>query len=86
MLIPRLEAALASMCAVLAVLTTIWPRWIESLTGLDPDGGDGLVEWSVVALLAVVALTMGLLARKGFRVLDQRRRMQTAGASYEAKR
>jgi len=51
------------LAAVLAVLTAIWPDWIELLFGADPDGGDGSTEWGIVAALAVVAILFAALAR-----------------------
>jgi hypothetical protein len=57
------ECALAGLAAVLAVLTAIWPDWIELLFGADPDGGDGSTEWGIVAALAVVAILFAALAR-----------------------
>jgi len=67
MLRPRSETALAILSGALAVITTIWPRWIEALFGVDPDGGDGSVEWWLVALLALVAVGSALLARRDYR-------------------
>jgi hypothetical protein len=41
------------------------PKWIEELTGLEPDGGDGSLEALLVVIPAVVAV--GLWA-SGFAV------------------
>lgn len=60
----RIEAGLAAVCAVAAVATAVWPQWIEELTGLEPDGGSGELEWLVVAVLAVAALLLAVLARR----------------------
>ena len=79
MLRPRLETALAVILAVLAVVTLFWPRWIEVLTGLEPDAGSGEAEWGIVVLLAVLALAAGLLARRDYRLAALR--FRTAGNS-----
>lgn len=45
-----------------SAVTVAWPTWFETLTGKDPDGGDGSFErwvaWglAIVALVAVAAL------------------------------
>jgi hypothetical protein len=57
------EVVLAAASAVLAVATAIHPDWIESLTGLDPDGGSGSAEWVVTLLLAVAAVALAVGAR-----------------------
>jgi hypothetical protein len=57
------ECSLAALAAVLAVLTAVWPNWIELLFGADPDGGDGSAEWGIVATLVVVAIIFAVLAR-----------------------
>ena len=67
MLRPRIEAALAVVLAAASVVALIWPRWIESLTGLEPDAGSGETEWAIVALFALLALAAGLLARQDSR-------------------
>jgi hypothetical protein len=65
------ELALASVATALFVLTLVWHDWIEAF-GIEPDGGDGSLEWIVVAVLAVVALVSAALARA------ERRRWRSA--------
>jgi hypothetical protein len=74
---PHLKAILALFMTVLAVVTLFWPRWIESLTGLEPDGGSGGAEWGIVVLFALAALAAGLLARHDYR--QAALRCRTAG-------
>ena len=62
----RTELSLAVLFAAAAIATAIWPTWLESLTGLDPDGGSGETEWWLVALLGVAAVVSGLVARRSF--------------------
>jgi hypothetical protein len=52
-------------------LTLFWPRWIESLTGLEPDAGSGEAEWAIVILFAALALAVGLLARRDYKLGSQ---------------
>lgn len=42
--------------AVLAVLTLITREWIEIVFGVDPDGGNGGLEWAIVVVTAVTAI------------------------------
>jgi hypothetical protein len=64
----RIESVLAAIAAVLAVVTALWPTWIESLLGVEPDGGSGELEWLVVAALAAAAVVLALLARRDLRI------------------
>jgi hypothetical protein len=64
-----LEAGLAGVAGVLAVVTLLWRDWIELVFGVDPDGGNGSVEWLVVAVLLGAALAFGGLAAIDFRRL-----------------
>jgi hypothetical protein len=57
------ECFLAGLAAVLAVLTAIWPDWIELLFDADPDGGNGSAESGIVIAFAVVAIIFAVLAR-----------------------
>ena len=61
------EAISAMATAVLASLTLLWPDWIESLTGFDPDHGNGSFEWMIVIGLAVVSAALSLLAWREWR-------------------
>lgn len=40
----RLELVLAVGFVGLAVVTAIWPTWIESIFEVAPDGGSGAAE------------------------------------------
>ena len=61
------SAALLAGC--LALLTAVVPSWIEAVLGVDPDSGNGGLEWSLVALLAVVSLCLGLAGEREARRL-----------------
>jgi len=67
MLKARIEIGLAVVAGTLAVMTLFWPTWIETLFDVEPDGGSGEAEWWIVAVLALVAVMLGLLARRDFR-------------------
>lgn len=62
---PRLvvEAALASLFAIVFVVTWLVPDWIELVFGADPDGGNGDAEWAIVACAGILALICAVLAR-----------------------
>jgi hypothetical protein len=48
------EAALSGVTGLVLVLTLVTRDWIEVVFGVDPDGGDGTLEWLLVAGLTVV--------------------------------
>ncbi|MFJ8623008.1 ABC transporter permease [Kitasatospora sp. NPDC093550] len=58
-----LETALGGLSGLLFLLTLVWPEWIETLLGADPDAGSGAAEWLVVALAAAVTAACLLAAR-----------------------
>jgi len=62
-----LELALGSATAALAVLTAVSGEWIELLFGVDPDGGDGSLEWAIVAALLLATLLSWWLAHAEWR-------------------
>jgi hypothetical protein len=56
------------LVGIVALVTLAWPTWFETLTGEDPDGGDGSIERWVVRGVAVVAVAVVVLvARTGRR-------------------
>jgi hypothetical protein len=57
-----IEAALAAATFVLTAVTLINQEWIEAVFGVDPDHGNGSLEWIMVAVLAVATVVFGLLA------------------------
>lgn len=61
----KIEAFFAGLFAVGALVTAVVPQWIEAF-GLEPDGGSGSAEWGIVVVLGVVAVAMGLVARRHF--------------------
>ena len=63
----KLETGVAIVAAALLVLTLITREWIELLTGWDPDGGSGALEWGIVVVLAVIAVGLSLRARSDWR-------------------
>ena len=64
-----LETAIALLAALLGVMTIFGHDWIEALTGWDPDQHNGAAEWLIVAGLLVVAVAMGIAARRHWRLL-----------------
>jgi hypothetical protein len=50
-------------------VTIFWHDWIEALTGWDPDQHNGSAEWLIVAGLLVIAVAMGTVARRHWRLL-----------------
>jgi hypothetical protein len=67
MLRARVEACLAIIAATLTIVTMLWPTWIESLTGFEPDGGNGEAEWWLTFVFAAIAALLALLARRDYR-------------------
>ena len=67
-----IELVCAASSAVLAAITLAWPDWIEGVFGgLNPDGGDGSLEWLLVAALLAVAVASAVLARAEWRRAPQ---------------
>lgn len=52
-------AALSAVAALAGIV--LGPEWIEDLTGLEPDGGSGALEFLLVLVPAVAAVCFGLL-------------------------
>jgi hypothetical protein len=63
----RIEAGLAAATAILFVLTLFSREWIEALTGWNPDGGNGSLEWFIVGALLVATVALAARARADWR-------------------
>jgi hypothetical protein len=55
------------MVLVLAAITLFWRAWIEALIRVDPDGGDGSLEWIMVAVLLLIAVALCGASRREWR-------------------
>jgi apolipoprotein N-acyltransferase len=55
------------LSALLALLTLINREWIEEIFGVDPDAGNGTLEWAIVLVSAVVAIACLAFARVEWR-------------------
>jgi hypothetical protein len=58
---------LGGVSAVLAVVTLITREWIEIVFGVDPDDGNGGLEWAIVVVTAVTAIVCLAYARVEWR-------------------
>ncbi len=61
-----IEAVVAGVGFALFVLTLVTREWIEILTGLDPDGGSGALEFGFAIALLSVATISATFARRTF--------------------
>jgi hypothetical protein len=57
-----LETGMATVTGILFVITLLWRDWIEIVFGVDPDQGNGTLEWLIVGALLVVTITLFTLA------------------------
>jgi hypothetical protein len=62
-----IECGLGSVTTFLALLTLVWPDWIEGVFGFDPDHGNGSFEWGIVAVCCVVTVVSVVLAGREWR-------------------
>ena len=57
-----IELGAAVLAFVLLLVTLVSKEWIETVFGVDPDGGSGALELAIVVGLAVVGLGSTLAA------------------------
>ena len=62
------EATAALTSSVLLLTTLFWPNWIEFVFRVDPDHGNGTLEWAITSLLLFTTLTSAMLARRHYRL------------------
>jgi apolipoprotein N-acyltransferase len=59
--------ALAAGSAALFVITLVWHDWIEIIFGVDPDRGNGWLEWLIVLVAFGLTLAFSVSARQEWR-------------------
>jgi hypothetical protein len=69
-----MECLLSALTVSIAILTLVWPQWIEATFGVDPDQGTGTAEWTIVTVCFLLAATSSLFAGRDL----WRRRRATA--------
>ena len=62
-----LETVMATVTAILFVITLVRRDWIEIVFGIDPDNHNGTLEWLIVGALLVVTITLFTLATHEWR-------------------
>jgi hypothetical protein len=62
-----LELGLAGSSGFLLLLTLVTREWIEIVFRVDPDRGNGSLEWLVVVAALVATVTFSVLARLEWR-------------------
>lgn len=62
-----IEAALAGASAGLLALTLVRKDWIEAVFAVDPDAGDGSLEWILSATFLVATIVWLAMARAEWR-------------------
>ena len=63
----QLTLQFCSISAFLAIITLLWPDWIEIVSHIDPDQDSGSLERLIVGLAIVLTLTFLVLARREWR-------------------
>jgi hypothetical protein len=68
-LTPRfwIEAIGGGVTAVLFVVTMASREWIETVFGVEPDAGNGSLEWALVAAFGVLTIVLWMLAGRDWR-------------------
>jgi hypothetical protein len=62
-----LEAGMGAVTGVFFVVTLLWRDWIEVIFNVDPDRGNGLLEWSIAGGFLVATIILCFLARYEWR-------------------
>jgi hypothetical protein len=66
------EVGLGAVSGVTFLATLLWHDWIEVIFGVEPDGGDGSLEWLIVVVTATLAIGSFLLAHIEWRRAHRR--------------
>ena len=57
----RLQLALTVAFGILTILAVAVPMWIEEVSGLSPDGGNGELELLLAIPFGIASLVLGVL-------------------------
>ena len=60
----RIDVIAGAAFSFLTILTLIVPDWIEVVFKVEPDGGNGSLEWVFVAAMALIAIVFAVDARR----------------------
>ncbi|MEY2399969.1 MAG: hypothetical protein QOJ08_80 [Ilumatobacteraceae bacterium] len=55
---------LAAISLVLAIVTAMWPTWLEDTLGVSPDRGSGETESGIVLAFGAAALLLAVIGRR----------------------
>jgi len=61
-----IEAITASLGFAMLVLALVSTEWFEALTGLEPDGGNGSLEWALPVVLLAISAGSAFFARRAY--------------------
>ena len=61
------ESILAIVTAAMFIVTLVSRDWIEEVFGVEPDAGNGSLEWLLVAVLLAISVLAFLAARVEWR-------------------
>jgi hypothetical protein len=61
------EAGASLASGLLALVTLIWPDWIERVFGIEPDQGSGALEWLIVGVVFATSVGLAVAARLEWR-------------------
>jgi hypothetical protein len=64
-----IETALAVAAVALFLLTLVSREWIELVFGVDPDHGNGSLEWLIAIALLCTSGAFSYLARREWRAI-----------------
>ena len=64
-----IEKTLAYLSAGMCLLTVVWSDWIELVFRVDPDGGNGALEWGLLVVLVATTVMFATAARADHRRL-----------------
>lgn len=59
----RVVTVLTAVSALALVASILWPQWIETIFGIEPDGGSGAAEFAISAVLVATTVLFFLLTR-----------------------